>query len=588
MIRLSLILLSTTSLIQLSDAQTAVPDPKALDASSSYIELGDGGIVTELQARVMDDFIESYASSDLPPGALAVLRGVYARTLFEPLWTPESAKSLIDTKKQLFDFGLVPDEVSVVDLKQLATDQSSTDPDARALADLKLSVAWLRMASAVSGGLEDEGSTVSRPNRPSRAELGIAIERAAAGEPYAALSAFEPDHPQYVALKASLATYRSLAEDGGWAAIPDGEVIELGDIDPRIPALRTRLSKEGFDAARPVDDLLEVSLEIAVSDAQSPEPEQIIAEYDQSFDEALDEALRAFQKRHGLEDDGVLGPNTLTALNESVESKIDRIADTMNRWRRHGDLGERYIWANTPSYTAEAWQDGVRELSMRTIVGLPSRETPVFSDTIEYVVANPKWYAPVSIVRRDKLPKLEADPSYAARLNYKVYDRASGAEVSPVQVDWSDPASASKYRLVQQAGDNNALGDLKIIFPNQYSVYLHGTPSQHLFDEAQRAFSSGCIRLEDPARMARWLARQDETIDVSEVTEALAEDETERIYFEQTTPVHITYMTVTVGDDGSPYFWRDIYDRDDGIEMARKVAPLYRPQSIEEMINDPV
>ncbi len=587
MIRLATLLLSSCALTGIAVAQHPAPTTGS-DQASAYTQVTGSEAKVALQEQIMEGFLESYIGSDLSPATVLTLRSVYAEKLFQPIWSVGSATQLVETKRRLFDFGLIPDEVSLADLEMLTETLREGEPEDRAIADMKLSVAWLRMASAVSGGLADEGQAVSRYNRPSRPQLNLAIKQAAAGAPYSTLSLFEPEHPQYRGLKQALQRYRSLSSDGGWLAIPAGDTISEGDTDPRIPALRNRLLSEGIDANRPVADLLEVSVEIASSSVTPDSASDIVADYDQLFDPSLTDALKAFQAQHGLEPDGVLGANTLEALNESVASKIDRIADTMTRWRQHGDLGERYIWANTPSFRAEAWEDGSRQFSMKTIVGLPSRETPIFSDTIEYVVANPKWYAPVSIVRRDKLPKLQNDPTYASRFNYKVYDRATGAEISPALVDWTDPQSATDYRLVQQAGDSNALGDMKIIFPNQYAVYLHGTPSTALFDQAQRAFSSGCIRLEDPAKMARWLARQDETVAVADVTAALAEEETERIDFEQTTPVHITYMTVTIGDDGQPVFWRDIYDRDDGIETAKKVAPLYEPMSIEEIIGDPV
>lgn len=543
-------------------------------------------LAAALQAAIMDDTLERYLDGEVSPAAIATLRGVYAQTIFKPLWTESAAQSLVDTKKNLFDYGLAPDDLGIDGLKKtVETRFNSEDAAAVADADLELTTAWVIMANAVSGGLSDEGEAISSQTRPSRAILSVALRDAAKDGTTNSLDVFEPDHPQYRGLKSALSDYRDLADAGGWLAIPSGETIEAGDIDARIPALRERLEIEGFSAARPVSDLVELTDEVTEVVSATTDTEEAlietVAEYDQTFDDGLVDALKAFQLAHGLEADGVLGPNTLTALNESVESKIDRIADTMTRWRRHGDMGLRYIWANIPSYRAEAWNEGAREMQMKTIVGLPSRETPVFSDMVEYVVANPKWYAPVSIVRRDKLPKLAKDPNYAARGGYQIFDRETGAQVSASSVDWTDVSSARKYRLVQSAGAKNALGELKIIFPNQYSVYLHGTPNKSLFDEAQRAFSSGCIRLEDPAAMAKWLSRHDPDITPQEVETALAEDDTERLNLEETTPVHITYMTVTIDDEGRPQFWRDIYDRDDGIEMVKKLAPKYqRPESI--------
>jgi murein L,D-transpeptidase YcbB/YkuD len=249
----------------------------------------------------------------------------------------------------------------------------------------------------------------------------------------------------------------------------------------------------------------------------------------------------------------------------------------MNGWRHMKAIDGRYVWANIPSYTAEGWASGKREISMKTIVGSASRKTPVFSDEIEYAVANPKWYAPVSIVRRDKLPKLQEDPSYAARNGYSIYDRATGTQVSAETVNWSDPSSATDYQFVQASGAGNALGELKIIFPNKDAIYLHGTPGKYLFDRAERAFSSGCVRLEDPASMARWISGGDATDVAAELDQALKSGQLKRVPFNTKTPVHITYMTVTSGDDGKLSFWRDIYHREKATEQATDVARPYEP-----------
>ena len=162
-------------------------------------------------------------------------------------------------------------------------------------------------------------------------------------------------------------------------------------------------------------------------------------------------------------------------------------------------------------------------------------------------------------------------------------ERATGQSVSAASVDWTDPVAADNYQLVQGPGANNALGDLKIIFPNQYSVYLHGTPGVSLFDRAQRTFSSGCVRLERPEDMAKWIAAHDPEITSRDVSEALEGSNPERIEFKSETQIHITYMTVTVDEDGEPNFWRDVYHEEDGIEMVDKYAPLYQPAQDEEL-----
>ncbi|WP_417513231.1 L,D-transpeptidase family protein [Minwuia sp.] len=542
-------------------AQMTVKPQPPLAIGSQKIEERVGRPAAEpirkqIETLVLDGLIEDELSEDVKEGAVLALRQAYARHVFEPIWTSDTAHDLYDAVADAFSRGLVVKPATLRAIDELVSERDSDDPAVAARADIELSSAYVRLASQVSGGLHDEGEAVkARRNRPNRALLTETIHMAGDGDVAAALDALEPEHPQYELLKGALKKYRMLAADGGWLAIPDGDLVRPGDRDPRMPALRTRLAKEGYgDIAEPVDGPLD------------------------RLDPKLVRSLKAFQERHGLKPDGIVGPNTLEALNESAESKIDRIVDTMFRFRAQGYFGDKHVWANIPSYTAEGWNDGKREISMKTIVGRPDRQTPVFSDEVEYVVTNPRWNVPVSIARRDKLPKLQKDPGYATRGNYSIFERSTGKQVSAYEVDWTDPSSAHRYKLVQGPGEDNALGRLKIIFPNQYSVYMHDTPSRHLFDRAKRAFSSGCVRLERPEEMATWIASNDNELSATKVQENL--DSKERVWMglAEEVPVHITYMTVTVDDDGSVNFWRDIYDRSDDIEMVREMAPLYVPR----------
>jgi len=564
-------------------------------------------LTRRIEDLVMADTLEAELSDDLTPGAAQAARIAYAQRLFRPIWTEQGALSLARLGATLFQYGLRPDRVLDHQLETLVRRRFAEDaPEQNAAADLQLTAAWLRIAAALSSGLGDEGEADNtRRHHPAVSALSASLIEAGAGGAIDAIEPFEPDHPQYRGLKRSLRHYREILDRGGWFAIPSGPMLRAGDEDDRVPALRARLRAEGFLEPDPavqvrgdrdalgspeIKDNTVLVGEIQGSDSQSADSQstdsqaaqKLAAQTNQGsevvsrrlYDEQLAAALESFQEYHGLEADGVLGPNTLDALNESVASKIDRIADSLNRWRRQGEMGNRHVWANIPSFTAEGWNDGNREIRMKTIVGKPSRATPIFSDEIEYTVANPRWFVPVSIARRDKLSKLAADPSYATRKGFRVYERSTGLMVDPWSVDWTDPAAARTYRLVQQPGQSNALGQLKIIFPNQYSVYLHGTPSVSLFDRANRAFSSGCVRLEDPVGMATWLAAHDQRTTTQRIERALASGENRHIRFGEQVPVHITYITVTVDDHGRPFFWRDVYDRHDGTEYAEEYAPL--------------
>ena len=571
-------------------ASIAVPTAEDVAALPLPDMLGDtarGDLTGEIERLVMQDALEAELGKDAGESAVRGARIAYAQDLFQPIWSPEGGASLVTLSHRLFDYGLLVDQVvggpveRIVDMRFNASDAAR-----RARADLQLTAIWIRIAAAVSGGLEDEGAAVaSLPNQPARSVLTTALRRAGEGDAIGTLAPFELDNAQYNGLKRALLDYRDIRSRGGWYALPEGELVRAGDSDPRIPALRTRLQAEGYaigwadegPRSAPIDHpngMSEPLVEVALKQpSKMGERATGLLADPTVLDAPLVEALKVFQSRHGLEPDGVLGPMTLAALNESVDSKIQRIVRAMDQWRSQGSLGERFVWANIPSFTAEGWNAGRREIQMKTIVGQPSRETPIFSDEIEYTVANPKWYVPVSIARKDKLPKLIEDSSYADRKGFAVYERSTGLRVSASAVDWRDPTSVNRYRLVQDPGSMNALGELKIIFPNRHSVYLHGTPSVSLFKKANRAFSSGCIRLEKPVEMANWLASHDTAASEAQIRAAVASGKNRHIRFGSPIPVHLTYMTVTVDDDGVPNFWRDIYKRDRQIQFVERYAP---------------
>lgn len=590
---------SPVALAQLGGDGAAIRAVSATEQAAMSGAAVSAPLPNAIETAVMSDWFEAELNGEMSESVSEVARRAYIQRMFQPIWTRQGAESLQNAAGDLFEHGLASDEVLDSDLEQLIDKRfSAGSKDEQAEADLALTAAWLRIASAISGGLSDEGKAVTSNYGSAKMTL-VSKKLLEAGQGRTlSFQDFESGYPQYAALKGALAQYRDIRDAGGWLAIPDGESVEAGDSDPRIPAIRERLSVEGYiEAPENTEQMLladagklqNVSIQKRNPEADGDRRTNLFAttSVEKStpdptlYSEDLVEAVQTFQQRHGIEPDGVIGPKTLSALNESVESKIARIADSMERWRAQGPADAHYIWANIPSYTVEGWNGDQREIAMKSVVGMASRATPTFNDEIEYTVANPRWYAPVSIVAKDKLPKLRRDPSYAKRANFKIYDRSSGAEVSAYSVDWNDPSSASNYRLVQQPGSSNALGQLKIIFPNQYSIYLHGTPSTHLFDRAERAFSSGCIRLEQPEKMAEWVASYDGDERLNEVRDALSTTRNTRVDFQSRMPIHITYMTVTVNDDGTVNFWRDIYDRTEGIRQVERMSPIGQTASTQ-------
>lgn len=501
-------------------------------------------IAIAIEERMMDGKLEKILGPSVSEGARDAARQAYAQAVFAPLWTRSAAEQLVKANPTCrdngFDSGITDDE-----LRAAIDARFSGSAVSRAEADLRLTATWLILASKMSGGLSDEGGMVrSTTNRPTRSDLVSAIRRAAQVDPIAEMEKFAALSPQYDALKAALKQYRQYATMGGWMKLRSGEeMLEPGMDDPRVPALRKRLRAEGYVPPRRYSVLFTPGID------QAPTV----------YDPILASQVEAFQAAHGLNQDGIIGPSTLHALNQSVESKIDRIERAMAHWRANPNLGDQFIWVNIPSYRAEGWDDGVLDIAMDTIVGKKRTPTPAFSDEIEYIVANPKWFLPIGLFKRQKLRKLRNDPGYAARHNYKIYDRASGEQLNAHAIDWNQPGVARQVRMVQDAGPQNALGQLKIIFPNEHSIYLHDTPSRHLFDEDVRALSSGCIRLKDPVAMANWLTDHDDSVSTPLFNSVLQSRERERFYLQQHVNVHLTYLPATVTPEGKVEFPADIY-----------------------------
>jgi len=292
------------------------------------------------------------------------------------------------------------------------------------------------------------------------------------------------------------------------------------------------------------------------------------------YDSELVRAVRQFQSRHGLEPDGRIGENTLTALNVTPARRAEQVQVNLERWRwLRRPPQSRYLQINIAAFELRL-VDGERTVLRKpVIVGLDYRQTPVFSDLVRYLVFNPSWTVPYRLAVLDKLPEIRRDPSYLEKYGFILYQAGSSAVVDPGTVDWSRVSIGRfPYRLVQQPGPWNALGQVKFMFPNRYGVYLHDTPSRELFSHAQRAFSSGCIRVADPLVLAETLLRGQhwnrERIDA-----VLAAGATETVYLDQPVPIHIEYWTAWVDDAGLLQFRNDIYQRD-GPLLAALSAPI--------------
>lgn len=350
--------------------------------------------------------------------------------------------------------------------------------------------------------------------------------------------------PRYRRLRTALASYRRIAAAGGWRPIADGPSIEWGKSDLRIPALAARLAITGdLDDARPYRTA-------------------------STMDATLEQAVRRFQTRHGLKVDGVVGSRTLAALNVPVWQRIEqlRLALERARWISR-DLGSPHIIVNIPGYRAYVIAQQQIIWQSRVVVGKARQQTPVFRDRVQYLVLNPWWHVPYSIATQEMLPEIQAQPGWFQSNNYRVRNRA-GAAVDPATVDWQAMTGQHfEYYFSQPPGPGNALGRVKFMFPNKYSVYLHDTPARYLFSQPRRAFSHGCIRLQNPLHLAAMLLRA-KGWSRDRIDAILASGQTTTVQLARSVPILVLYSTANVTADGTVYFHPDIYDRDPALAKA--------------------
>ncbi|GJL57802.1 MAG: hypothetical protein NPIRA03_06590 [Nitrospirales bacterium] len=355
-------------------------------------------------------------------------------------------------------------------------------------------------------------------------------------------------HEGYQPLLHMLEQYLTIQAKGGWPAIAEGPLLLKGANSSRVNVLRKRLAATG--------DIKEGA---------------IIPKFDQEVQEGVEK----FQARHGLSVDGIVGPRTLHTLNIPVESRIEQMLVNLERRRwMPQTLGSDYIQVNIPDFQLMAYRNGILQLEMPVIVGKPMSQTPIFSDTLEYMVFNPYWNVPMSIVQDEIFPKFQKDPTYLAERKFEVVDM----DEQPMKFAHltSENLQAGTIRIRQKPGPDNALGLVKFMFPNDHAIYLHDTPAEHLFDASERDFSHGCIRVERPTDLAAFLLNNQWSRE--DIVHALESSERRVLNLPQAMPVYILYFTVWVDEDGKLQFRDDPYGHDDQLWAAlRPVLSSAKP-----------
>ena len=449
--------------------------------------------------------------------ALPSVNGFYTARGYQPVWTgpaglSPSGESVMRALARADQDGLNPEDYAP---KALADLSAQRTPESTANLEVLLSLVIVRFARDVGWGLTVP-SEVDRDNsydvRPFDADAVLRDESAAA-DPGEMLRQYAPPSFVYGLVKRALADLRARRAQGGWTHATDGPTLRKGDRGPRVAELRAILVERGDLAQGPKVDV---------------------------FDDALVEGLKRFQDRHGLDVDGIYGKKVLAELNVPLSTRIEQVRLGLERlrWLPRTSTGRR-IAVNIADFKTYVFDDDRVTFETRAVVGKLYHETPMFTGRMTYIVINPYWNVPVSIMRSELLPKAKADPAYLAR-NHFEYDGTS---------------------MRQLPGPWNSLGSFKFMFPNPHNVYLHDTPAQALFNEADRAFSHGCVRLERPAELAELLLA-DQGWTAQRIRATVQTGVETVVNLEKPIPVYISYITAFLGEDDLMHFRRDVYGRD--------------------------
>ncbi len=400
-----------------------------------------------------------------------------------------------------------------------------------------------------------------------------------------------PQYQEYQSLKKLLAAYRKLAAKGGWPEIPQGKMLRRGMEDSRLDVLAERLFITGdlqdfplipppyFIAAK-IGRRLPVQLTFSAATAfatnsfapflfpPSWRPSVALPRPRISYTGKLVKAVKHFQFRHNLRQDGIVGRNTLAALNIPIRNRINTIILNMERWRwLPHKLDGRRILVNIAGFQLTGINDQKIEITMPIIVGKSDHKTPVFNQVMTYIEVNPYWNIPSSIARNEIVGKMKKNPNYLRKQRIRIFAgwQKNAIEIAPESINWARIGSGiNQYRLRQEPGSGNALGTIKFMFPNSNNVYMHDTPSRSLFSRTERSFSHGCIRLSRPVDLAWYILNNDhQRISKKQLRKKIARKKRKIFVLKQPLPVHIIYRTVRIDqNDGTVHFYNDVYGRD--------------------------
>jgi murein L,D-transpeptidase YcbB/YkuD len=463
---------------------------------------------------------------------------------FEPAWAIPSASDQIRRAiREIENDGLTPATYHLAAIERLLESRALA-PAVALDVDLQL-----LLTDAVAALIDDARYGKVRPvmldprwnidPRENAPPLETSVADVAhARSPFAAIEGLKPNHFIYVGLKRALVDLRAKATAGGWITMTQGPTLKPGAADRRIPAIRQRLAATGELSADATND----------SDV---------------YDGRLVAAVKRFQERHRLTPDAAIGRTTIVAMNVSAEMRVRQVRANLERARWVlGGLSDSFVLVNLPAFKIYVIRNGKNVWETRAQIGREARQTPAFRADMRYLVFNPDWTVPPTILAKDVLAGMRKGENPIARKHLTILD-GNNRQIDPTTIDWASATPASfRYTLRQPPGPDNALGRVKFIFPNEHSIFLHDTPSRELFAADQRTFSSGCIRVERPLELAGVLLEGQKDWNQDRIQQIVDSGESRTVRLDTPLPVLIVYWTVSVGAGGELHYARDVYNLD--------------------------
>lgn len=493
------------------------------------------------------------ALAGLPDGERTAIADFYAHRDYAPFWTEPGSPRGAELQAALDG-----SEAQALPRARYGDTDFAAPAAAGAVPvrEVEAMQAYLRFATDLSRGILKPSAIVEdiavKPSAPAPSALLAALAAAPVGE---ALAGFAPQDPDYARLIAEKQRLVGMGQSDTWGpAVADGPTLHPGDDDPRVAELRARLARLGYVAAA---------------------GETVGT----GFDASLTDAVSRFQRDYGLNDDGVVGAMTLDALNAPIETRLAQVTVNLERMRWTNEAPEpRYLLVNIPDFMVTMFEDGKPSWNSRVVVGKTHvTETPEFSGVVKTMVVNPTWHIPDSIAIRDYLPKLQRNPMVLKNQGIDLMTRG-GTVINPKLVDFSQYTPANfPFRIKQRPSDDNALGEVKFLFPNEFSVYMHDTPHRELFARDVRAFSNGCVRVQKPVELAELLLAGQVDDPAAYYAGLRATGKEKAVALESRVPVHIVYRTVTFDEAGAARYRPDVYGRDAKIFEALEAAGVTLP-----------